>query len=194
MALPNCISCAWDEFYHPCRRTDGNFDFAFVAAGIVRHGRAFTDGMPDEHQVAGTSWAFFCGMEIVDSHPEHGLALIVAVMDACETLDDVGIVSAGITEDFVVKQGASHIGAIEKLANASPKFRYILSGIWSQGGSVDNDVWSRIGVLLAKGGVMNHDPRCAHAGQAVGVLEDDAALSLLGQSVSEVARDLRLIA
>lgn len=193
-ALPECYRCQFDEQGHPCRRADGaGLDYAKIARDIVRSGRAFAGEGIDEALYAETRWAADCAFEIENEHPEHLLALVLAAMDACETLQDAAYIAAGVTENMVVKHGPRVISAIERLASKSAKFRYILSGIWSQGGSVDPGVWERIGLAVAAGGRMSNDGRGPWDGNPVTVLDEAAAEALLAERVVDIARRLGLI-
>lgn len=194
-ALPECYRCHFNDAGYPCRRAGGGgLDYTRIARDLVRGGRAFAGEGIDEALYAETSWASDCAFEIEQEHPEYLLPLVLAAMDACETLLDAAYIAAGVTENMVVKHGPHVIGDIERLALKSAKFRYILSGVWSQGGSVDPDVWARIGRAVAEGGRMSADGRGPWDGNPVTVLDDEAASTLLGESVTRVAQALKIIA
>lgn len=198
VALPECYRCRFDEQGYPCRRADGRgLDYAKIGLAIVQNARLFAglDGeLPSEDACAPTDWASACEFEITHEHPEHILPLVIAAIDACETLQDAACVAAGIVENMMVKHGPRVISDVERLASKSAKFRYVLSGIWSQGGSVDEGVWERIGIAVARGGCMSNDGRGPWDGKPVTVLDDDAAEALLKESVTEAARTLGIIA
>lgn len=193
-ALPECYRCRFDEAGYPCRRGDGaGLDYGKIARDLVRRGRAFGEEGTDEALCEETRWASYCAYEIENDHPEHILPLAIAAIDACETLADAAYVAAGIVENMMVKHGPGVISDVERLASKSAKFRYVLSGIWSQGGSIDKGVWERIGTAVAHGGRMSNDGRGPWDGNPVTVLDDEVAEALLKESVAEAARTLGII-
>jgi hypothetical protein len=189
--LPDCFECKYGGLGHPCRTTDGAFDVAKVAAAIVAVGRVYQVA----DQAAGDpaavviddaiAWVTDCEFEAIEDHPQLLIPLIVAAMDACETPMDAAFVAAGLVENAVVKHGAALIDALEALAVASPKASYILSGIWSQRGSVAPDVWARIGRAVARHPRMSSDGRGPHDGTPVTVLDEHQAMALMKERVSE---------
>lgn len=195
VALPECYRCQFDEQGYPCRRADGRgLDYGKIARDIVRAGRAFAAKNIDEALYAEARWASDCEFEIENENPEHILPLAISAIDACETLGDAAYVAAGIVENMMVKHGPRVISDVERLASKSAKFRYVLSGIWSQGVSIDKGVWERIGIAISRGGRMSNDGRGAWDGNPVTVLDDKAAEALLKESVTDAARKLGIIA
>lgn len=195
VALPECYRCQFDEQGYPCQRADdAGLDYAKIARDIVRAGRAFAGEMIDEALYAEARWASDCEFEITHENPEHILPLAIAAIDACETLQDAAYVAAGIVENMMVKHGPRVISDVERLASKSAKFRYVLSGIWSQGDSIDKGVWERIGIAVAQGGRMSADGRGPWDGNPVTVLDDEAAETLLKESVTDAARTFGIIA
>ncbi|OYW53017.1 MAG: hypothetical protein B7Y80_18835 [Hyphomicrobium sp. 32-62-53] len=193
--LPDCFECKYGEMGHPCRLRDGAFDFAKVAAAIIGVARAYqaADAAGGEAVVGDSiAWVTDCEYEAIEDHPQLLLPLIVAAMDACETPADASFVAAGLIENAVVKHGPVLIDRLEALAVASPKASYILSGIWSQRGSVDEAVWARIGRAVAKHPRMSSDGRGPHDGGTVTVLDEVAAAVLMQERVSETARAISL--
>lgn len=191
--LPDCFDCKYGGGEHPCRKPDGTFDFEKVAAAIVGRARAYQvadetggDVAPDH----ATDWVTDCEYETVEDHPELLIRLIVAAMDACETPADAAFVAAGLIEKSMVKHGPKLIDQVETLAARSPKFSYILSGIWSQGGSIEPRVWARIGRAVSQRPRMSDDGRGPTDGSPVHVLEDDEAAALMCERVAEAARVL----
>ena len=184
-ALPECSACAFKDQGYPCRRSDGALDLESIARTFVESRKAYLTDPIDEEIEARTRWASDCAFEIEDNHPDLALALVIATMDACVTVEDAAFVAAGVVENMVAKHGAGLIDSIELLAQHSPKFRFILSGIWSQAGSVDPQVWSRIGRAVGQGGRMSNDGRCPWDGNPVTVLSDDEALELLQERVAD---------
>ena len=193
--LPDCFDCKYGGGGHPCRTADGRFDFATVAAAIVARARVYQvaeDGGGEVAEDDAIAWVSDCEYETIEDHPQLLVPLIVATTDACETPEDAACVAAGLIESAVVKHGPALIDKIEALAARSPKFSYILSGIWSQGGSVDADVWARIGRAVSAHPRMSNDGRGPSDGSPVTGLDGDAALALMRERVGEVARGLDL--
>lgn len=188
-AQPLCFACAFDGLGHPCRDASGRLNFEKIAAAVVRSHKAFVNEEIDEAVERETRWASDCAFEIEQNHPNLVLRLVVAAMDACTTIEEAAFVAAGLVENAVVKHGADLIPSIEELARRSNKFRYILSGIWSQG-SVDPKVWERIGRAVGQGGRMSDDGRGPWDGNPVTVLSDEEALQVLEERVSDAAAGL----
>lgn len=188
--LPDCFDCKYGGGRFPCRTKDGLFDFAKVGRAIVERGRRHDE---DEHATeAGEEidWVTDCEYELVQDHPQLILALMLAAMDACETPEDAAYLAAGLVETSIVKHGPLLIDRVEVLASRSPKFRYILSGIWSQGGSVDKDVWARIGKAIGAAPRMSDDGRGPWDGSPVTVLGEDEATLLMAERVAAAAHGL----
>jgi len=186
---PLCFACAFDGLGHPCRDASGQTDFAKIAEAVVKSHKAFVHEKIDEAVERETRWASDCAFEIEQNHPKLVLPLVVAAMDACTTIEEAAFVAAGLVENAVVKHGPALIPAIEELARRSNKFRYILSGIWSQG-SVDPKVWERVGRAVGEGGRMSDDGRGPWDGNPVTVLSDEEALRVLEERVSDAASGL----
>jgi hypothetical protein len=188
MALPECYYCRFDELGFPCRGEDGAIDFETVAHTYVAAGRLFTpDGVSDEAAYNELRRATDCVFEIEQKHPELALTFVTVAIDACETLEGAAFVAAGPVENMAVKHGSDRIDMIEAVAANSAKFRYMLSGIWRQSGGVEQAVWDWIGRAVAGSGRMSSDARGPWDGQPVNVLEDEAALALLQESVAVAA-------
>lgn len=193
--LPDCFDCKYGGGDHPCRKADGTFDFEKVGAAIVARARAYQVADETGSDVAedeATAWVTDCEYETIEDHPQLLVRLIVAAMDACETPADAAFVAAGLIENALVKHGPKLIDQVEVLAAQSPKFSYILSGVWSQGGRVDKDVWARIGRAVASRPRMSDDGRGPSDGRPVVVLEEDQAVALMRERVAEAARSLDL--
>ncbi len=193
--LPECFVCRFQDAGYPCRRADGaGLDFGKIAREYVRGGHAYGGDKIDQQLSDETRWASECAEEITQAYPDLALPLVIAAIDVCETLEEVSYVAAGVVETMVVRQGPRVIAAIEQLAANSAKFRYALSGIWSQGGSVDDDVWKRIGIAVARGARMSNDGRGPWDGKPVSVFDEAAALKLLhDERVGDIARKMGLI-
>jgi hypothetical protein len=191
--LPECYACEFNGQGHPCRTADGNLDYEKIATAYVESRKAYMTDEIDEAIVERTRWASDCAFEIEENYPDELFALVLVAMDVCRDLEDAAFVAAGLVENMLVKHGPELIDAVEAMAEASGKFRYILSGAWSQNGSVDADVWARVGRAVAQGGRMSDDARGAWNGSPVTVLDDAAALALLQESVTGAALRAGLI-
>jgi hypothetical protein len=192
--LPECYHCKYDGQGHPCRSADGNLDYEKIARAYVDSRQAYLTDTVDEAMLARTRWTSDCAFEIEENYPDELFALVLVAMDVCRDLEDAAFVAAGLVENMLVKHGPELIDAIETMAWASAKFRYILSGAWSQNGSVDADVWARVGCAVAEGGRMSNDGRGPWDGAPVSVLDDAAAMALLQESVTGAALRAGLIA
>lgn len=195
MSLPNCLDCKHADQGFPCQKPDGTYDFEKVGRALVLYGRSFApDGENLDPEARDRhAWAGDCAFEVEEEFPALVLPLAVAAADACETPEDAAFISAGILENAVVKHGPHLIGAIEALAGASAKFRYFLSGVWSQAGRVDDAVWERLAVAIGTGGCMDDDFRAARGGAPSVVLSHDEATALLKERIAPVARSLGLL-
>lgn len=194
MALPDCFDCKYGGQERPCRNADGTFDFAGAGRALIVRGRIFGDdgGEPDPALLEATEWIADCEFDLVEDHPDLILPLVVAAMDACEMPEDAAYLAAGLIESALAKHGPRLIGGIEALAGKSAKVRYILSGIWSHGGAIDPDVWSRLGRAIAGSARMSDDGRSSHDGSPFVVLDEDQARALMAERVGAIAADLKL--
>lgn len=191
--LPDCFECKYGSLGHPCQSADGRFDFAKVAAAIVAVARAYQaadESGGDAIIEDSFGWVTDCEYKATEDHPPLMVPLIVAAMDACETPADASFVAAGLVENAVVKHGPAIVDQLVALAMVSPKASYILSGIWSQSGSVDPDVWARIGRAVGRHPRMSSDGRGPQDGSPVTVLNEAEALALMKERVSEAAKSL----
>ena len=201
MSLPDCFDCKYGGLEHPCRTASGGYDFAKAGAAIVAHGRSYRDDDEDGDD-AGASrdrvdspddWIADCQYELIEDHPALIMPLIVAAIDACETPSDAAFVAAGLIENALVKHGPSLIGDLERLAALSPKVPYVLSGVWSQSGSVKASVWERLGKAIGGHGRMSDDAREARDGSAVTVLSEAAATVLMRDRIGPAAVEAGII-
>ncbi|MDX2307277.1 MAG: hypothetical protein NW216_03460 [Hyphomicrobium sp.] len=193
--LPQCFACKYGGQEFPCRTADGRFDFEKVARAIVERGRSIAEAyraragaeLVDHDIEYPNDWAVDCEFDLLHDHPDLVLPLIVAEMDACETGDDAAYIAAGFIESAMVKHGPQLIDRVEAIARRSAKFRYILSGIWSQGGSMDADVWARIAKALDTSQHMDDDARTPAAGSDGEILDEADVRKLMGERVADVA-------
>lgn len=197
MALPDCFDCKYGGLEHPCRAPDGHYDFAKAAKAYIARGRQiardFDSGDFDhDSDDQDDDWIGDCEFELVQDHPDLLLPLIFAAMDACETPRDAAWLAAGTIESALVKHGPALIDGLERVAAKSAKARYILSGVWSQSGSVDAGVWARLGRAIGASGRMSDDPREPSDGSPPIVLDDAAAVDLMRERVSDAVRSAEL--
>jgi hypothetical protein len=191
--VPDCFDCKYGGLEHPCRTAQGGYDFAKVAAAMVARGRSIAAADRagvDRAEDEAVDWVVDCEYEAIEDHPCLLPRLMVAAADACETAEDAAFIAAGLYENAIVKHGPKLIDTIEALAARSPKFSYILSGIWSQNGSVDADVWRRIGRAVARHPRMDADGRGPHDGGPVVVLAEREVGGTMAENVAAAARDL----
>ncbi len=193
MNLPDCFDCKYGGELHPCRNADGGYDFGKVAKALVARGRIFgaDGGEPDPASLEETSWVTDCEFELVEDHPGLVVPLAVAAIDACETPEDAAYVAAGLLESALAKHGPAIIGDIEGVAAHSAKVRYVLSGVWSHGGSIDAEVWKRLGRAIGPGPRMSDDGRSSYDGSAFTVLDEAQARALMRERVGDSAASTR---
>lgn len=196
MALPNCLDCKYADQGYPCQKADGTYDFEKVGRTLVLYGRSFArDGKNiDPEAREEHAWAGDCAFEVEEEFPDLVLPLAIAAADACETPGDAAYVSAGILENAIVKHGPLLIDKIERLAHESAKFRYMLSGVWSQSGRVNEGVWQRVAAAIGASARMDDDERSAHDGSRFAVLGADEATALLAERLTPKAQKLGLLA
>jgi len=189
MTLPECFDCKYGGEPHPCRNADGTYDFRKVATALVERGRLFgVDGSePDATMLDETAWVTDCEFDLVEDHPKLIVPLTLAAINACETPEDAAYVAAGLLETALSKHGPAMIGDIEQLAARSAKVRYTLSGVWSHGGSIDAEVWKRLGQAIGSGPRMSDDGRSSYDGSEFTVLDEAQAKALMRERVGDDA-------
>jgi hypothetical protein len=189
MDLPNCLDCKYSDQGFPCHKPDGSYDFAKVGRAVVLYGRTFADGEDETFDATARdehAWSGDCSFEVEQDYPHLLLPLTIAAMDACETPRDAAYLAAGLLENAVGKHGPRLIGDIEKLAFASPKFRYFLSAIWGES-RADPGVWTRVRKAVGTDGVMDTDHRSPVDSATAIPLSADAAVLLLQERVTATA-------
>jgi len=139
-AQPDCFDCERNGLGHPCRR-DGLFDVATFAAAYVAQS-------PEVEADDGTSnedlhWTFTCGHSLAQDWPDVCLDVVIACLLRISTPHQADYLAAGNLEDVIRKHGDTIIERIELLARRSPRFRYLLTGVWPQG-QQDGAIWARI--------------------------------------------------
>lgn len=174
--LPDCFDCKSSGLKYPCRMANGStLDLQAIA-------REFVQGAEQPRSEAAR-WASRCAIDIVSqtSDPSLALRFVIAAMNACATVEQARFVAAGPCEDLVDIHGPALIDLLEQLAGQSPKFRYILSGIWVD--SLDVEVRARLGRVVARGGRMSDKPGHLGGVNPHTVLRDDEALQMLKGSI-----------
>lgn len=145
-AVPPCIHCELGSGAYPCRPA-GNFDPARLAASYGEH--VLRDR--SEGGAGGAHWSFGCLDHLISEAPEMAWDVIVEhLQPRLTTAAEAGMLAAGPLEDLVAQHGETFIDRIEALAGASQRWRFILSGVWSQG-EQDTDVWCRVVKARAAG-------------------------------------------
>ncbi|MEQ1670884.1 MAG: DUF6869 domain-containing protein [Hyphomicrobium sp.] len=186
MDLPSCLDCKHAEQGFPCHKADGSYDFAKVGTALVLYGRTFSEddaAVFDAGERAKHAWAGDCSFEVEQDYPHLLMPLIAAAMDACEAPSDAAFVAAGLLENAIVNHGPLLISQIEALAASSPKFRYVLSGVWARA-NADPDVWARVCKAAGSQGLMDTDGRGPSDGHPVTVLSEAEAVALLQTRVA----------
>ena len=133
----SCLDCELGALGHPCR-TDGVFDAEKLA-------RIFQDNVlriPDS--AGGAHWSYSCVDEAVSKAPDAAWDFVEAMLPLLETGEEAGNFAAGPLEDLIADQGAAVIERIEAKADASPRFRYVLSGVWPRGEDREGEIWQRV--------------------------------------------------
>jgi len=113
--------------------------FAHRVLSYLKAGDEDTPPPPDHPD----GWTLSLFDALTRDHPALALAACRAVLDSCESPEDVALVAAGPLEDLILAQGAALIDEIERLAARSPRFAYALTGVWppeAAGGLL----WARI--------------------------------------------------
>jgi hypothetical protein len=180
MGQPDCFECKYGGLGHPCRSADGGFDVEAAAAAMLTRARLMAaDEDPDPGHIEAVDWIVDCEYELIEDHPGLIPPLIAAAINACETARDAAYLAAGLIETALVRHGPEIIASIEAMAVAHAKARYVLSGVWSQAGSVDADVWQRLGRAVGAGPHMDDDARTPGDSSPRNVLDEAAANALM---------------
>jgi hypothetical protein len=103
-------------------------------------------------------WSFQCVSHLTRVDPEALWPFILAAVPKLTTRAAVAYFSAGPPEDLISRYGPAFIDRIEAEARRSPRFKFVLTGVWAQG-KQNTAVWKRIEVLQASGPKLdNGDP------------------------------------
>ncbi len=138
---PPCTACR----YHgdrPCR-PDGSFDADLVAAALLEWLHAGCRQPPDRGVLRRNRWARDCLDELAFHAPEEAFRVVLLAMIGLRTPAEAAALAGGPLEGLIAGHGARFIERIERLAADSPRFRFLLLGVWPQGRK-GSPLWKRI--------------------------------------------------
>ncbi|MEE9427336.1 MAG: hypothetical protein V3V25_04225 [Paracoccaceae bacterium] len=98
---------------------------------------------PDKELAKKNEWASECLYELEYSSPELTFLSVLELVAQIKTREQAAFVGAGSLENIIAKNGDQFIDRIEEHARKSPRFRYVLTGVWPQG-QQDSPVWVRV--------------------------------------------------
>ncbi len=118
------------------------FDAARIGAAWDRAQAAIehSDAPYHEHP---DGWAIDWASDNFDRDPEQDWQVIEWIAQNSRHKWSCVMLAAGPLEDLIANHGEAFIARIEQLARRSPRWRFILSGVWPQG-KHDTEVWRRI--------------------------------------------------
>ena len=132
-----CLDCEHGGQEFPCR-TNGAFDAAKVAREYTTHVvRAPNTDDAIDH------WSYDCVEEICNEAPTDALAFVIAVLPLLETNQEAAYFAAGPLEVLIAYSGEAVIDQIETLSRQSPRFRFVLTGVWPLGNG-GTELWARV--------------------------------------------------
>lgn len=140
-----CLEC-WHGGPRHCAPT-GVFDPVLLADARLEYDYWFDR---DEARAEPVEWSYLCMFTLVQETPERAFAVILQMIERARTKDSAIFIGCGDLEDLIACHGAAFVDRIEILARRSPRFRWVLSGVWPQGKG-DTPVWARIAALQATG-------------------------------------------
>lgn len=138
-----CFDCEHMGQDRLCQ-THGIFDPFKLAASFFQNVMQVEDGS------GGAHWSFACVDDRAHDHPEQAWELVLAMLPLLETAENTAHFAAGPLETLIAQNGDLVIERIEAEAVKSPRFRYMLSGVWSQGKS-ETETWKRVEKARADG-------------------------------------------
>ncbi|QPH54699.1 DUF6869 domain-containing protein [Pontivivens ytuae] len=150
-----CLGCKYGEGKPPCRTSDGAFRPDHVADAYLEYcGDRGSDADRDAF-----FWAWNC---LNDRITEAGdlrdiFATLDALLSKITSVEGAADVAAGPLENLVAYRGSEAIDWIENRAASSERFRYLLTGVWSQGERCGADIWARVEAARAGGSHMDLD-------------------------------------
>jgi len=153
---PRCIFCHPDTA-RPCS-ADGYFDPDLVAEAYIAYCDATDESKLDKARAQDLEWVVCCLYDLVDHATLQAFQIVLLAMNLLKERRQAGVLAAGPLEQLIVDHGPELIGQIELLAHRSPRFRFLLSGVQSQGID-ETEVWQRVLRARAAGPDMNRgDP------------------------------------
>ncbi|MCI2398043.1 DUF6869 domain-containing protein [Aliiroseovarius subalbicans] len=142
---PRCFDCAGRK-QRLCA-PDGQFDAAYLARSYLD---MITLRETDDAAADALFWAFNCLSDMLIDDPERAFHVTLLMINTLETPLQASVVASGPMEDLIADTGAEFIDRIEVLARRSPRFRYVLSGVWPQG-QEGRPIWNRVESARAPG-------------------------------------------
>ena len=122
---------------NPLGVPDGDLSLAGLADLYLHYA-----GLPQESK-APYFWVWVCMNELQRQDPELSFECLRLCIEGLNTPIQAAFVAAGPLEDLIVYRGRQVIALIEEEAAASARFRYVLSGVWSQGID-ETEIWQRV--------------------------------------------------
>jgi hypothetical protein len=74
--------------------------------------------------------------------PEVGWSAILQILQHDLSESEIARLAAGPVEELLAQHGPAFIGKVENEARQSPRFRYLLTGVWRCG--MPQDIWDRV--------------------------------------------------
>ena len=97
------------------------------------------------------AWAAMWLIGLEDDDPDRAWdCLVLAAEDDRFSKDNLGLLAAGLLEDLLSKRGQDYIGRVEQLALSSPRFAWMLGGVWRA--QMSDDVWRRVNLVWDRRG------------------------------------------
>ncbi len=138
---PLCLACRY-RAEHPCR-PGGLFDADRVAQVLATFIEASSLRPSDRARKRQSEWADDCVMELAFHSPEMAFRVLLLTMIELKTPAEAMALAAGALETLIATHGDLFIERIENLARQSPRFRYLLTGVWPQG-KKHSPTWQRV--------------------------------------------------
>jgi hypothetical protein len=138
-----CLDCEINGFGFPCR-VGGECNVEALAGHYLREFCSYNVSMGIRS--AEQHWSFDCVRSLIEYAPETAWRFILAATRQLKTTQESDYFAAGPPEDLICKHGIAFIDRIEAEAYCSPRFAFVLTGVWAQGND-DTPVWKRIEML-----------------------------------------------
>jgi Family of unknown function (DUF6869) len=136
---------AWEDDYKAGRE---RIDFAALSpTELAQHWVELTAYSPLERERDDNAMALFdYQWELAKDDPQRALALVIEIVQIEQHPRMLGLLAAGLVEDLLVAHGPDVIDAIEVEARGNPRFRQMLSGVWTS--RVDPAVAERLAAAI----------------------------------------------